>query len=97
MTDFLNRTNLQSAYGDKFKESVLKARTMLNKCPPEKFTTAWSKLAEDSFRKNLSDNDAVVVLSLSFSITKEKPTVILYWCDTWELLYENILLFEKYK
>lgn len=89
--DFLKRTNIVDYYGDKFPMMLAKSRGLLQKCPPEKFLDKWPRLADDDFRKNLSDNDAVVTMVLAIASAGGKD-VPLYWCDDWELLYENMLL-----
>ena len=89
--DFLKRVNIVTHYDSQFPTMLAKARGLLQKCPPEKFLDKWPKLADEDFRKNLSDNDAVVTLVLAISVVGNKE-VPLYWCDDWELLYENMIL-----
>lgn len=93
MTDFLQRIKVSDQYGDKYPAAVTKARALLSKCPPQKFTDRWDKLKDDDFRKNLSDNDAVVVLCIAFELIKPNPQVKLFWCDDWILFSENIIFF----
>ena len=95
-TDFLKRTNVKTFFGDaKFPPMVAKARNLLKSCPPENFLSKWPKLSDEDFRLNLSDNDAVVTMSIAITAAGGK-NIPLYWCDNWELLYENLLLHEKH-
>lgn len=89
MTDFLQRVDIKSLYGEKYPGAVAKARALLSKCPPENFTSKWETLKDESFRKGLSDNDSVVVLCIAFELVKPAPKVSLFWCDDWILLSEN--------
>ena len=91
IVDFLKRTNVKDYYGPKYKAMVSKSRGLLGKCPPQKFLDKWTKLADEEFRNNLSDNDAVVTLIIAMGVSKDKD-IPLYWCDDWELLYENMVL-----
>lgn len=89
--DILNRVNLQKFYGDKYSATVHKARQLLKSCPPNNFLEKWSKLENQEFRSSLSDNDAVVTMLIAVTIVANKP-IPLYWCDDWQLLYENMTL-----
>ena len=89
--DLLNRVNVQKFYGDKYSGTVTKARQLLRTCPPENFLEKWSRLKDDEFRANLSDNDAVVSMLIAVTLVGNKP-IPLYWCDDWQLLFENMTL-----
>ena len=94
MTDFLNIIFVKDLYPDeiKYQEMLKKSRHLLSKTPPPEFTKAWPILSDDQFRKTLSDNDAIVALTIAVTVTKSKTKLSLYWCDDWELLYENMML-----
>ena len=89
--DFLNRVNVQKFYGEKYLGTVAKARQLLKTCPPDNFLDKWSKLEDNEFRANLSDNDAVITMLIAVTLIANKP-IPLYWCDDWQLLFENITL-----
>ena len=89
--DFLNRTNVVEFYGDQYPARIATAKNLLKKCPPQKFLDKWPKLADDDFRNNLSDNDAVVTMVIAIATAADKE-ISLYWCDDWNLLYENMIL-----
>ena len=89
--DLLNRVNVQKFYGDKYLGTVMKARQLLRSCPPENFLEKWGRLKDDEFRANLSDNDAVVSMLIAVTLVSNKP-IPLYWCDDWQLLFENMTL-----
>ena len=94
MTDFLNRTYIKDLYPDepKYQAMLKQSRHLLAKTPPPSFTDAWPILSDDEFRKNLSDNDAIVTLTIAVTVAKSDKKLQLYWCDNWELLAENMML-----
>ena len=97
--DQLNRINVRTAYKTEkqWKAVVNKAKTLLAKEPPKKFTDKWKIMGDSSFRKQMmeSDNEAVVTIKITMALSKGQTIRELYWADNWELLAENWELYLK--
>ena len=93
LKDMLNRVNIRTTYETekRWKIAVNKAKILLAKEPPKKFTDKWKIIGNPSFRKQMmeSDNDAVVAVKIAMALSKNQTITELYWAENWELLAEN--------